>query len=235
MYMFFDRVPGFIRNRFEDWIAEEIKSNLQAMAPESKTASASASSVMNESFITHIYSNNGAWVYGSLCRRALIPRPSLVVWDASPSLWYDPDAPVTELAAGLCRVFVSNLLRGPIYTHPILTPIGTFFLSCFISLSMALAKIQGSYHIVPDMVKMNLYLRDQSPIIPSVFIYSTGDRLIPKEVIQEFITALRGRGVPIVEKIFGDEVSHTGSFYLKPEEYMDFLKPYLGNPSKVGH
>lgn len=87
--------------------------------------------------------------------------------------------------------------------------------------------IQGKYHIVPKLIEYNIYLRDKMPVVPTVFIYSLGDRLVTSDKVEDFIGELKKRDFTIAAKVFGEDVQHTSSFFVKPAEYKEFIETYL--------
>ena len=46
-------------------------------------------------------------------------------------------------------------------------------------------------------------------------------------MVKDFKNALKGRGVPTTELVFGNDVAHTASFFIYPEEYTDVLQKHF--------
>lgn len=178
----------------------------------------------------HSYSNNGLWVFGELSRRGKIAPEALII-DSAPWLFYTK-LPVIDEARALSRVATSIIMRGPVYYHAIVTPIVQSVLFCSISLGRFIESIQGPFPIIPDLVSLNKYLRDESPRIRTLLIYSKGDKLIPPECIHEFKTHLESRNIEVHEKVFAEDVAHTSSFYRHPAEYTKAVEDFLGTRKK---
>ena len=85
--------------------------------------------------------------------------------------------------------------------------------------------IQGKMDYYTDIC---LYLRDHSPSVPQVFIYSSGDKLLRAKYMQDYISQIKKRNVPVVsETDFGEDVKHVSSFYVKNEQYKALLAPFV--------
>lgn len=204
-------IPAFLRRSLEDGVVSILRSISG-----------------DRSVHIHLYSNNGTWTYAALVQRPDMPKVDKVVWDSAPYLNYEAPAASLE-AAALSRVFTSVLLGRPQYTHPIISPLSQSLLFIFVSLSRALSRLPIlGRALVPDLLGYNIYLRDLSPPIPHLFIYSSGDKLLPKQNVQEYIALLRKRQVPIEEVEFGDDVPHTASFYKYPEVYSQYIDNFFG-------
>ena len=180
----------------------------------------------------HLFSNNGAWCYSNLMLRKDVVVDK-VVWDASPSGFYEYGSVLHE-AQQLCRVLVSIVLNKNQYHHPILSPLIT------LSLVPSLLLIRATHHvgsalgaeIMPDWIQSNLKLRDKSPNVPSLFMYSQGDELVRPSDVVAFQACLRARGVPVTEHVFDATVPHTASFFLRNDEYVQTLDAFLAEKER---
>ena len=70
-------------------------------------------------------------------------------------------------------------------------------------------------------------MRDSSPAVPTLFIYSEGDRLVSPASVREYIGHLRARGYNPEEKVYGDKVGHVASYYSDPIGYMTTVQKFL--------
>lgn len=202
---------GFIRDFLEELVAEEVKKHLNDNC--------------NSQLLIHSFSNNGMWVYSSLYQRKLLPYPKAVIFDAAPLLWYQKSTLLE--AKEISQIVVSTLLRGPIYKHFILTPVSTSILYIFISIIKGIQIIFPKVHILPRLIELNRYVKDHSPVVPMLFMYSKGDFLIHYKLIQDYMKVLETRGVSVSSKLFGEEVAHTGCFFKYPEEYISILESHF--------
>ena len=79
-----------------------------------------------------------------------------------------------------------------------------------------------------DFVELNLYLRDRCPRVPTLFLYSSGDALIPAAQVKSFQKIWKERGIEVSEHAFGDDIEHVAGFYIHPEKYKALLKKFIG-------
>ena len=177
----------------------------------------------------HLWSNNGAWCYTNIMKRKDVVVDK-VVWDASPSGFYE-DGGILHGAQQLSRVLVSIVLNKNQYEHPVFTPLITLALLptlLFILASHYLGDAIG-VEIMPNWVKRNHALRDTSPVVPSLFMYSEGDELVRPTEVRAFQASLRARGVPVSEHVFDASVPHTAAFFTRTEEYVRTLDAFLAD------
>lgn len=198
-------VPGFIRDTIENILANEIRKRVR----------------VQDKVICHIMSNSGSWVYASLMKRNLIPKPKLLIWDSAPFIYVKSS--LIQEASLISRPVVSIILNQPIYEHYLLTPLVVVSFIFTLAISRFIKSIQGSVHITPDLIELHDYMIHRSPVIPSIFVYSKGDILVPVSEIDKFIAQLHLREFPVDRKLFDEDVAHTSSFYVKPLEFKEFV------------
>lgn len=130
------------------------------------------------------------------------------------------------------RVLLPALLGRPIYEHPFYSPALRSLLVVLFSITRMIRAIQGPLDLVPNTLELFHELTTTSPLAPSLFIYSAGDKLIPSEKVEEFIAHVRATRVVEVRTLrFGDDIPHTGSFYLKPDECKQAIRAFLASQS----
>jgi hypothetical protein len=205
-------IPLFARDWLEAYVAKLLKEEMH-LTPASK-------------FVVHSYSNNGMWVFSSLMDQGLMRAPNAFISDAAPKFWYEA-LPHWDGASALSRVFVAIILNKNVYEHPVLTPLLSTTFATLSILNSLLLSVQGKRRIVMDTIGIHGYARNVLPFPPSLFIYSSGDQLVPPEFVKEFTDALRARGISVEEKQFGDNVAHTGSFFADNKAYMNTVKEFL--------
>lgn len=204
--------PMFVRTYFDRLIRDEI-----------------AHRVGLGEFAVHIFSNNGSWSYGSLLKAGFIPNPNCVIMDSAPFFVYK-EMELSEDVKLLSQVLTSVILSGPVYQHPFITPLSKLILYPYILFSRLVTSIQshlGVFEIFFDSISINMLLRDHSPKVPTLFLYSEGDQLVPKERVEDYINHLSNRGVPVSKYVFGNDVPHVGGFYLHSAEYGNQVRKFL--------
>ena len=181
----------------------------------------------------HSFSNNGIWVVGSLLKQQELPQIQRIVIDSAPVFYYEELKVTTEVTV-LSRVLVSVILKGPHYTHPIYTPITKTLLYSMLYGSKMFRAIEKVFfptfqlRFVPDFIELNHYIKDKFPVVPTLFIYSNDDDLVPKEYIKDFIDKIKPKfiknGNPELLQVFTvDKVPHVGIFYHRNKEYQQLL------------
>jgi Eukaryotic protein of unknown function (DUF829) len=209
-------VPTFVRSYYEHKIASSVQQiRLEADVPaESK-------------LFCHIFSNNGAWSFSTLCRRKELPQFDRLLIDSAPAFAYKRISTSNEVNL-ISRVLTSVILQRPQYEHPVDIPIRAI-LYIFIPTWRLINHVQKfvGLDILPDYPDLSNYMRENSPNVPTLFIYSIGDKLVPFEKVREFKTALKDRGVPTSELVFGVEVAHTAGFFKYPDEYIEVLEKHF--------
>ena len=176
----------------------------------------------------HVFSNNGAWALATLSQRSDFPAFDKLVIDSAPAFHYE-QIPISSEVLMHTLVITSVLLGKPQYEgHPAHALIKSGLYIC-VPFWRAISKIQlvMKVNIIADFLQLNILMRDKSPHAPTFFVYSTGDKLIPADSIKEFKKVLEGRNIPTYEKVFGDDVAHTGSFFKYPEEYKQILTSFF--------
>ena len=207
-------VLGFIRTFYEQEIMDNIRI-LNSNENDSKFQSIS---------LVHCYSNNGIWTLAGLCRNYGL-RPQKMIFDSTPGLYFECQSKLYFMK--LCGVFTSSILAKDTYWHPLLSPVILMILYPLIQLGNIIVFMQKfvGFNLVSDIVDLNVYLRDHPKDIMNddcrnLFVYSSGDKLLPSWLIEEYIQNVKDKGVRNVNvKIFGEDVPHTSSFYKHPEEY----------------
>ncbi len=205
-----------------------------------------------ESICIHSFSNNGAWSYASLIdmieREDLlhtIPKLEKIVFDSGPQLFYE-DIGILEEVRVFGRVLTSVVLGRAQYHHTWVTPLlqSLLYPTCFLKriVNRLQQILPANLHIVPPYLEMNCYLRDKSPTIPILFMYSKDDGLIPYDSIVAYKTELVNRycknglnGEELVREHMFSGVGHTAPFFSKitREEYQKVLCQFLMLPLSI--
>ena len=234
-----------------------------------------------ESFDVHAFSNNGCWAWATLSdmldgpatattaattaasatasATALgVPALGRLVLDSGPQLFYE-DIGIHEEVRVFSRVLTSIVLGRAEYQHAIVTPALKLLLYCTSTFHRIIRLVQQFVpwlNIVPPYLQMNHYLRDGMPAVPTRFMYSADDGLIPASSIHTFSAELRIRlaaaghstytaieqgqgqrqGLPMVtEKVFRG-VGHTAPYFDRStrDEYREDLSNFLQLPGPVG-
>lgn len=178
--------------------------------------------MQNRKVHVHCFSNNRSWVFAGLLNKGYLRNAHSVVFDSAPFITYADRIPV-EVIDNFARGMTSYVLNAPIYNKFPLAPFFWLFLRIFTDVICTTAKYQP-IKVVPDYVHMNRNLRDLFPLQSKVcFIYSSGDAMMPTSAIQRFRNELEAKGVKCSEKLYGDDVQHTGAFFKYTEEYCKLL------------
>jgi hypothetical protein len=165
--------PKFVRDSFLEDIEREV--TLLTSTNDSKPP---------KKFFIHVYSNNGALDYSHLIKRNKIPIAQKLIIDSAPKLNYSRN-PTSE-AKDLSILFTTVISNGTAYYKFPFTPLMNAFLFLQLHFSVITDKLiptfKNKYFV--NYVDSHTYLRDHTPIIPTLFIYSLGDRLIKPEGMQ---------------------------------------------------
>lgn len=224
-------VLGFIRSQYEQEIMENIETLSCSMRPK-EGIDVDKRTVE----LVHCYSNNGIWTLAGLCRNFGL-RAKNIIFDSTPGLYFECQSRMYVMK--ICEVFVSSILAKDVYWHPLLSPFMLLVLYPLIqigNMTVLLQKLVG-VNLVSDIVDFNLYLRDHPKDIINddcrcLFVYSSGDKLLPSWLIEEYIENIKNRGVSdVMIKTFGDDVPHTSSFYKYPEDYKKEIELLLQSSS----
>lgn len=219
-------VPELVRRHITAEAASMLATELKLLTKEPIVEDQCADKADGKYFL-HSYSNNGAWTYATLLKQRQLPSmPSAVIMDAAPFFMYEA-LPIIESAKVFSRVLTSTILKKDVYYQFPLSEVLITLNTVMFAAARLIIRVQGDTPIIPEMEKMCVYLRDSAPAVPTLFLYSTGDRLVPPEQVRDFMGKIKSRGVPVEDKVFGDEVGHTGSFFLHPKEYMDSVTSFL--------
>jgi len=181
----------------------------------------------------HLFSNNGTWSYATLMelihsRNAKLdtplPRVDRIVYDSGPHLFYE-DMGIHDEVKMYSLVATSIVLGRAQYEHPIISPALKAVLYVVNSVHRAIRTVQEhvmpSIDLVPRYVEMNLYLRDKSPAIPHLFMYSKDDGLVKPAHVEAYATAISERfareqgpaGGKLVQTMAFQGVEHTAPFF----------------------
>lgn len=202
--------PLFIRTAFEEDIANLVNANQHDQL---KTH-------------IHVYSQNGTWVLSNMLKRSLLPKLDSVIFDSTPAFKYvrNPSEDAVEMARLATSMFVGKAQ----YYHFPFTPIARTLLFLQVHLSVLTDRVwPQKYNYFMNLMEVNRYIRDNFPVTPILFIYSSGDGLIPPANVKEFIAALKTRNVPTSEHLFGDDVSHISAIYKYPTEYFNLVDNFF--------
>lgn len=221
--------PNFIRKEQTESLVSIINYHCLSSKNENKSINNDNKS---KKLYFHIFSNNGSWTYSSLYFRSKLQHPEKVIIDSAPFFYYNEFEPY-DLAVLFSKAITSIVLREPIYYHSIITPIVIYMLTAFFYMDYnIIKKINSDYQLLPEYVKLNDFFRNDSPNIPTLFIYSLGDKIIPKENILEFKKYLDNRNIITSEKFFGEEVKHVAAYFKYPKEYEDVVKEFFFSDDK---
>jgi len=180
----------------------------------------------------HLFSNNGTWSYATLmelisARNATLatplPKVDRVVYDSGPHLFYE-DLGLHDEVKMYSLVATSIVLGRAQYEHPVISPLLKGILYVIDSIHRVIRLVQDvipAINLVPRYVEMNLYLRDKSPAIPHLFLYSTDDGLVKPANVEAYASALTERfvqekgpeGAKLVEIMAFKGVEHTAPFF----------------------
>lgn len=215
--------PEFIRMIFEDEIETSVRGSCMAEYEHQKNEHS------DHRLLVQVYSNNGSWNYASLCKHNKLPLvPTKLLIDAAPSFWYDEDTLKSHQLHALANVLTSIIRGKAEYEVYPLTNILRFIIFRSSGLYNFIRRWQGERRWLTDFMSLNIYFRDNSPKIPTAFVYSSGDKLVPMEDIQQFKEAYsKAHNIACPEIVFGDDVGHTSAFFKKPTEYAAFLDSFF--------
>jgi hypothetical protein len=224
-------VPGFVRQRLETELAKSVEETRLASGPDTQVC-------------VHSFSNNGAWVLGSLVKRRLLKVDKLIM-DSAPSFWYEPLPVLAEArvyGSIVTSVLCSSRGKPPVYFKPLVTPL--FYIPLLLSAvvtrlcglaQMLLFPAAYKQFLVYDTVGLNIYLRDHLPICPTLFLYSTGDSLVTATEVREFIriqrvrrAELRASDAVVEEEVFeSNSIYHVGLWRGARDQYKKALVSFL--------
>ncbi len=240
-------VPAIIRQLLEDEIVRQVhevhcsSSSSSSSFDSSKDSDRESEFRSRPSVIVHSFSNNGIWVYGSLKRRDEFDIDKVMI-DSAPTLWYEDLPIMTEVSVYgriLTSIFASTS-SGPVYYHPIITPLVHIPIYAATIFSRALEVVEswiGSTALVPSYVGINRYLRDHftKPGTPTLFLYSNGDTLVEKEHVENFIEIQRqknlkllsGVGADLIHQEIFEGISHVALWSRARQQYTSRINSFL--------
>jgi hypothetical protein len=180
----------------------------------------------------HLFSNNGAWTFAHLnqlidARNAQsakkhkpLPRIDRVVVDSAPHFFYK-DLSLLDETRMYTKVLTSIILGKAQYHHVLVSPMlmgALFVLNIFRHALRLVQSLVPAINVVPDYVRLNLYLRDHWPQVPTLFMYSASDFLVQRTEVEDFAQKLKSRlahdkkeDMIIMHKFA--EVGHTAAFF----------------------
>lgn len=208
-------IPLFMRDAFEAEIADEIKAR-----------------AVSSLHAVHIFSNNGTWAYGEMSAKGcLLPNVERVVMDSAPILRYRRLS-VLEEVTSYTGVITAVVLRKPSYSHPVVSPLVAAVLAPYCLFSRAMLTLQEALpalklRLVLDYPVLNRYLRDSTPSVPTLMLYTAGDRLVPPAEVLAFRDHLAKRGVPVESFDLGDH-PHCNGFFRNQDQCTAKLDAFLG-------
>lgn len=212
-------LPKFVRSSFESDVGQTLKEQIEKIETSSKG--------VKPRVLLHSYSNNGAWAFSNLLKdNKLAIIPEKIILDSSPWFTYKRDVPFESVI--LSQLFTSILLGRPEYYHFPFTPIARMGAGILLTLSLITDKIiPFKYYFFLNYFDMHAYLRDNYPCVPTLFICSSGDKLVPPKQIEPFRKVLEERQVPMEVHEFGDDVPHVSSMFKYTEEYCKLVDKFF--------
>ena len=209
-------VPRAVEQHFEDEAVRLVQQAIKAHGQKQARVYA------------HLFSNNGSWSFHNFMFRKDIHFDK-VVWDSGPSTFYEVQSALVE-SRGLSRVFVSIILNKNQYTHPVLTPLLQLVIIPLIYVLRSILYVQDAVGTewFPNYKDRNIALRDCTPPVPTLFMYSLGDELVESQAVVRFKGEITQRGVPTEEHAFDEGVPHTAAFFTRTDEYIKRLSQFLG-------
>lgn len=209
-------VPTFVKNFYESEIARVV----QKIKDDDMT--------LPSKLYGHTFSNNGAWTLATLCQRPDLPPFDKLLIDSAPAFSFKRIS-ISEEVRIIARVMTSVVLRRPEYEHPVISPLVKSVLFIAIPIWRLTNVVQKviDEDILPDYLMLNIFMRDKSPNVPTYFIYSDGDALVPSYLIREFKKHLEDRNVLTFERVYCEDVPHVSAFFKYPEEYKEILDSFF--------
>ncbi|XP_069132701.1 transmembrane protein 53-like [Argopecten irradians] len=101
------------------------------------------------------------------------------------------------------------------------------FIRSSLNLYMAIFKKNVSKFVTAsEAFKYNRYC------VPSLFLYSTADKVVKPETVEGFIHGYKQRGIVVRSRCWKDS-AHVSHFYCYPVEYMDILTIFLNKHAPI--
>lgn len=217
--------PKLVRTSFETDIGQLLKDQVEEHQKDGK----------KPRFVIHSFSNNGAWCLSNLLKdNKLVMKPEKIMLDSSPWFIYERDVPFE--AKVLSQLVTSVYLGRAEYNLFPLTPIAKVLFLIQLSLSKLTDKIVPfKYYFFTDYFAMHAYLRDNFPVVPTYFVCSSGDQLVPPATIVPFRKAIEATGVTTQVYEFGEDVPHVCSMFKQTDQYMALVDEFfeLDNKNSV--
>jgi hypothetical protein len=200
----------------------------------------------------HSFSNNGAWTYAALCMLEdasggkLLARAGAevvrgLVMDSAPHLFYEHWDIKSEVYL-YARVVTSIILGRAQYEHSIVSPIVRCWLYIACLFHRVLRYVQLLFpwvNIIPPYIAMNIFLRDKTPAVPTLMMYSNDDGLVSPRHVEQFVHDLQqrykatGQNPAQVRTMRFSGVEHTAPFFARAtrQQYRDELSRFLEMPA----
>ena len=175
-----------------------------------------------------------------------LPVQKLIL-DSGPHVFYTPWS-MSEEVYVYARVITSVILGRAQYEHSLISPIirsilyiGQIFHRIVRFVQYTVPVLNDC--IVPPYLAMNVYLRDSTPMVPTLFLYSKDDGLVPPVSVEQYAADLKqryrsasGNGNDTSEPAISVRihsftgVEHTAPFFAKStrDEYYAVVKAFLG-------
>ncbi|CAF1100253.1 unnamed protein product [Adineta ricciae] len=180
--------------------------------------------------IIHLHSNNGSLVWGHMLQimktnqyySHLLPNIKGVILDSAPYVHLNGSSDwLLASAIGASRACVSIILNRAQYYHYLWSPLISYYLFLRFFYRKYLSSDSRSSS---DKV---LLLLNASPVnVKQCYLYSDSDRLIPHQIIEQFINKQKDRGVLVTSHRFADS-GHVNHFRLYPTEYGQLILNFI--------
>eukprot|EP00818_Percolomonas_sp_WS_P003953 CAMPEP_0117436182 /NCGR_PEP_ID=MMETSP0759-20121206/875_1 /TAXON_ID=63605 /ORGANISM="Percolomonas cosmopolitus, Strain WS" /LENGTH=252 /DNA_ID=CAMNT_0005227773 /DNA_START=303 /DNA_END=1062 /DNA_ORIENTATION=+ len=192
----------------------------QHASPRDNRGDASNASPSPVSFVAHSFSGNGIYTFGRALELAQLRNVKLryrgLIFDSTPPK-IDVDRFVRGFVGGIkarSRSGAAQDLDPAFYQHWLLTPLAYF--------SLFLVFHGKHYQEFQENVLNQLPQR-----IPSLFIYSKRDILVPPQDVEAFIAEFQKRGASKIERLFFTDSGHIMHYKMHPEEYEKKVADFL--------
>jgi hypothetical protein len=170
--------------------------------------------VKDQEFIAHVMSNGGCRSWYCFHQKLGL-KPKVMVFDSCPS-YFDPDWEFP-----------------PIFFQNVQNPVLKFLISFVLQVYHPISKLWNSRFpsTHPFSKHVRLFLRVQKDV-PKLFLYSTGDDIIPVHSILESIKVAKVHG-NIIESFDFQESKHVAHYSRYPKEYTEILLQFLRKHTRI--
>jgi hypothetical protein len=200
----------------------------------------------------HSFSNNGAWSYAALgmlqdeAGVKILPGAEVVkglIMDSAPHLFYEHWKLGSEVQM-YSRVLTSVILGRAQYDHYIVSPIVRSLLyiaSVFHRILRFVQEICPWINLVPPYIAMNFFLRDKTPAVPTLMMYSKDDGLVSPVHVEQYTRELQqryeatGQNKALVRSMSFSGVEHTAPFFARTtrQQYREELLRFMNMPTNT--